>query len=250
MCGNLTVKTEKNTRCSWNFVGKNKGLWCRYVRWVDRRLENVYHSPLHGNYKNPTDEIFYIILSKKTPPDRYRRVFKELRRECGPWDKIRHISQNRIVQILYPLGISVTRAQQIQEIADKLYEDFGRVTLSPLKRYEESDAKSYLKGLPGVGEKSARCVMMYSLGFDISPMDTHATRILRRFGLLPEKVTSALAHSIMDERLPKGMALRLHVNLIAHGRNTCSSRKPDCEECVIHSRCCKVAKLLYVKKGD
>jgi endonuclease-3 len=231
------MKAENENRGAWSRMFKNRELWSRKVRWLDRRLENKYHSPLHGNYKNTTDEIFYIILSKKTPPSRYRQVFKQLRRECRPWANIRSVPQERIAQILHPLGISNLRAQQIKAIADKLHQDFGRISLSPLKRLGASEARRYLKSLPGVGEKCARCVMMYSLGFDISPMDTHATRVLSRFGLLPENVTSAQAHSIMDERLPKGMALRLHVNLVAHGRSTCSGRQPACEKCFVRSRC-------------
>src|SRR6185503_14173316 len=100
-------------------------------------------------------------------------------------------------------------------------------------------ARGYLISLPGVGEKSARCVLMYSLGKDISPMDTHATRVLRRFGLLPPAVTDTLAHRTLDERLPTRMAYRLHVNLVAHGRAACQAKKPACEKCPLLARCAR-----------
>lgn len=231
------MKILKKNHCSWAEVENNFDLWVYYTKLLYQHLEKVYPFTLHGNYKNPTDEVFYIILSKKTPPDRYRRVYKELRRECGSWDKLRLFPTDRIAQILQPLGISTLRAQQMRGIADKLYSDFGRVTLLPLKNCNSFEARRYLKSLPGIGEKSARCVMMYSLGFDISPMDTHATRVTQRFGLLPEEVTSIQAHSTMDERLPQGMALKLHVNLISHGRSTCNSRRPSCGNCILNSMC-------------
>ena len=79
------------------------------------------------------------------------------------------------------------------------------------------DAKSYLLKLPGIGEKSARCVLMYSLGRDIAPMDTHAIRIMHRIGILPDKIPAS-AHRIVDNLLPMEWHHRLHVNLVAHGK--------------------------------
>ncbi|WP_419655998.1 endonuclease III domain-containing protein [Desulfosarcina variabilis] len=233
----MQLINRSNGSCSWDAVVKNKQLWRRYIRWVDQHLEATYSSPLHGNYKNPTNEVFYIILSKKTPPDRYIPVFKRLRRECGSWNSLIRMPQERIEQILQPLGISRLRANQIKKIAQRLHLDFGKVSLNPLKTFEAAEAKRYLKSLPGVGEKSARCVMMYSLGIDISPMDTHATRVLRRFGLLPESASSDQAHKIVDMLLPGGMAKQLHVNLVAHGRKTCTGKKANCPACVIKAKC-------------
>ena len=80
------------------------------------------------------------------------------------------------------------------------------------------EALRYLKALPGVGEKSARCVLMYSPGHDVSPVDAHQLRIMKRTGLLATGVTVDQAHRILDRWLPPGCARRLHVNLVAHGR--------------------------------
>ena len=122
-------------------------------------------------------------------------------------------------------------------IAHKTFTDFNRVSLSPLRKKSAEEAHSYLLKLPGVGEKSARCVMMYSLGHDISPMDTHAIRVLHRYGVLPSNASIAQINKIMDSRLPKGMAFSLHVDLVAHGRAVCRARTPRCEDCTVAVRC-------------
>ena len=104
---------------------------------------------------------------------------------------------------LRPLGISSLRAKQYINIAEKLKNDFGDVNLDSLKRKTSKECKDYLTSLPGIGEKSARCVMMYSLGHDISPMDTHAIRVMTRVGLLPRNCNARRAHQIFDSFLNK-----------------------------------------------
>ena len=207
------------------------------IVWIDEMLERIYNSPNHGNYKNPTNELFYILFSKKTPPERYQPIFKKFKRAYPSWNQLLATKTIKIVEIIRPLGISRLRAKQIKQIAAILYDDFGRVTLAPLKKMSTKDAKSYLLKLPGIGEKSARCVLMYSLGRDIAPMDTHAIRIMHRVGILPDKMPAS-AHHLVDNLLPDGMAHRLHVNLVAHGRKTCTSKKPQCTKCALKKRCC------------
>jgi len=222
---------------SWGLLERDLAAWRKQVRWLDRRLERLYKSPRHGNLDNPTDEVFFILLSKKTPPERYLPVFDTLCHRFRPWERLLRAPLDEVAEVLQPLGMSRIRASQFIQIAHQLQTDFGRVSLESLRTLTLQKAHAYLKGLSGVGEKSARCILMYSLGHDISPMDTHATRVLGRFGLLPEDVTNVSAHRIMDERLPRGIAYRLHVNLVAHGRTVCTAKRPACETCMVAQRC-------------
>jgi endonuclease III len=224
-------------RWSWHRLGSNKRAWRRAARTLDSRLENAYQSPGHGNYVDPTDELFYILLSKKTPPDRYRSIYKEMRRLYSPWDRLLIANRLEVENLLKPLGFAKVRTKQILEIAKRLHRDFCRVSLDLLCGKEGKNVKDYLITLPGVGEKSARCIMMYSMEFDISPMDTHAIRILMRLGLLPHECTPARAHRLIDERVAKGMSRRLHKNIVAFGRAVCRALRPRCEECFISGNC-------------
>lgn len=231
------MTTNDLTIPTWRELEPDNRSWKRQVRFLDKRLESVYHSPTHGNLKNPTDELFFILLTKKTPPSRYFQVYRDLRRSYRPWDKLVLASAVCVSRMLRPLGMENVRGMQLVRIAEQLQRQFGRVTLSPLKRMSLGEAKNFLLSLPGVGEKSARCVLMYSLGHDTSPMDAHATRVAARLGLLPEDCSAAVAHRIFDERLPRGMARRLHVNMVAHGRDICRPQRQKCEKCVVLCRC-------------
>jgi endonuclease III len=99
------------------------------------------------------------------------------------------------------------------------------------------EVRHYLLSLSGIGEKIARCVMLYSLRFDVSPVDSHVLRVLKRVGLFPESADTDESHHILDNLIPHGLSYRLHVNLVAHGRDLCKPSKPNCEECVIINRC-------------
>jgi endonuclease III len=228
---------ESHRKDTWSRLSRSKRAWQEKLHWVDALLEETHHTPDLGNVENPLDELIYILLTKKTPPERYRPVFTELCERFKPWNKLLECSSDAVAQVLKPLGLSLQRAVQIRQIAVRINEDVGQLSLDHLKLETCDRARRYLLSLPGVGEKSARCVLMYAMNCDISPMDVHATRVMVRLGLLPRLCSQAQAHTEVDLRLPSGAAKRLHVNLVAHGRTYCTSRNPRCRDCPLLERC-------------
>jgi endonuclease III len=204
---------------------------------VADRLAQVYGSPRLGNVTDPTSELFYILLSNRSDPRRCTTAFRELKARFHPWSRLLQAQVPDVQVVLRALGMDRVRAERILGIAVRLHADFAAVSLAALRTWPVGEALSYLKGLPGVGEKSARCVLMYSLGHDVSPVDAHQLRIMKRTGLLAEDVTVDQAHRILDRWLPRGCARRLHVNLVAHGRAVCTARAPACGRCVLLERC-------------
>jgi endonuclease III len=204
---------------------------------VTKRLVKEYGQPRHGNPTEPLDELFYALFSKKTPPERYQPVFEAFRRKYKPWGRLLAAELDEVAEVIQPLGMARLRARQALGVAAQLKRDFGEVSLRSLEGMPDDRVRSYLLTLPGVGEKIARCVMMYSLDRDVSPMDAHATRLLVRLGLLPPNVSSSLAHRLVDERMPSGFAYAFHVTAIAHGRAVCRARSPRCTECAVADFC-------------
>ncbi len=209
----------------------------RRLRWIARRLRAEYGTPMHGNQTDPMDELVFILLTKRTHPREYLATFDTLKARFQPWSALLAASEGDLFEVMRPLGMGAVRTQQIFGIVRRLKGDFGDVTLEPLRAMEPAEARRYLLGLPGVGEKSARCVLMYSLGYDVSPMDAHAMRVLKRFGFLPGIATAAQAHRWIDGEIPPGLSLPLHVTLVAHGRQTCTRTRPRCPQCSISEKC-------------
>ena len=113
----------------------------------------------------------------------------------------------------------------------------GNLSLEFLAGMPADEAINWLKRLPGVGPKTAACVLLFSFGKPVFPVDTHIFRISKRLGWLDEKVNEAKANELLDQVVPNEIKYRLHLNMIAHGRQICRPQNPRCQECVIKHLC-------------
>lgn len=207
------------------------------LRRADSILEREYASPRHGNYRDPTTELFYILLTVRTRISDVPPLLRRLRRRCHRWDAILDIPDPELLTILEPLGFGQKRCSVLREVATRIRDDFGSVSLARLRRWPKEKALEYLRSLPFVGEKIARCVAMYSLDADVSPMDSNTTRVLSRIGVLPRGISPKAAHKWMDALTPPKCAYRIHVNSVAHGQMTCTARYPRCDACALQPHC-------------
>ena len=91
--------------------------------------------------------------------------------------------------------------------------------------------------LPGVGRKTAACVLLFAYGLRDVPVDTHVSRVGTRLGLLEAGAPFERLHDQMLALTPAGQELELHVNLLRHGRRTCHARSPACEQCALARMC-------------
>jgi len=106
-----------------------------------------------------------------------------------------------------------------------------------MQDWSDGQAKEYLRSFPGVGPKTAACVLCFAMGRPVMPVDTHVGRITRRLGLVPERATAEEAHDIMDRITPPELVFPFHVEMIRHGRALCRPTKPGCGRCPITNEC-------------
>ncbi len=102
---------------------------------------------------------------------------------------------------------------------------------------ELDEARAWLESLVGVGPKTAACVLLFSLGRPVLPVDTHVHRVSRRLGLIEPRTSAERAHQILGEMLPEGAIYDFHVNMVSHGRQVCHARRPRCDACVLAPQC-------------
>lgn len=192
----------------------------------------------HGH---PIAELVLTVLSQSTN-DRNRDVaFLRLRTRFPSWEAVRDAPLAEIEEAIRPGGISKVKSKRIQAILRALAEDPrdppNELSLDWLPRVPLPEARDYLIELPGVGRKTAACVLLFAYGLRDVPVDTHVSRVGTRLALLPAGAPFERLHDEMLALTPPGQELELHVNLLRHGRRTCHARSPACDRCALARMC-------------
>ena len=206
------------------------------LRKVDRLLAHRYGTPRLGNKRHPISELVYIILSARTRGVEHEAFYRKLRRAFPTWEAVREAPTRDIERVIHDAGLSRIKARQIKSILRKITRDFGGLTGARLYRLSAEELERYLASLPGVGLKTARCVMLYSFDLDVFPVDTHCMRLFQNVGLIGRRMRFEEAQDPLQSMVPERIGYSLHVNAVAHGRETCTA-SPRCSECVIRHLC-------------
>jgi endonuclease-3 len=214
------------------------------VRKIRDRLRTVYGTPLMAPHGHPIAELVLTVLSQSTN-DRNRDVaYLRLRNTLPLWEEVRDAPLAEVEEAIRPGGISKVKSARIQAILRAISDDDrppdqepGELSLDWLPRVPLADARDYLVSLPGVGRKTAACVLLFTYGLRDVPVDTHVSRVGGRLHLLRESAPFDELHDAMLALTPPGQELELHVNLLRHGRRTCHARRPECGSCALARMC-------------
>jgi endonuclease III len=207
----------------------------RRLRALCDRLREAYGRPLPHPHHAPVDELILTVLSQNTN-DRNRDVaYARMRERFESWAEVRDADEDEVEEAIRPGGISRVKAGRIQKILRAIGDDdLSRLADEPLDQ-----ARAELCDLPGVGRKTAACVLLFSFGRPDVPVDTHVYRVGTRLGLFRPKASFDEAHDEMLRLVGDDAdeAYEVHVGLIRHGRRTCTARNPRCMECPLLSLC-------------
>ena len=227
----------------------------RRVRAIRDRLRLVYGRPLAEPHGHPIAELILTVLSQSTN-DRNRDVaYLALRERFPRWEKVREAPVDELEEAIRPGGISKIKSARIKSILQAITEtapDAARssatapsgpspsrrpLTLDWLADQPVPEAQRYLTSLPGVGRKTAACVLLFALGMRDVPVDTHVSRVGSRLGMFRPGAPFEELHDTMLAITPPGEELELHLNLLRHGRRTCYARRPNCRGCALRRMC-------------
>jgi endonuclease-3 len=211
----------------------------RRVRALRDRLRDVYGIPLAPPHGHPIAELILTVLSQSTN-DRNRDVaFLRLRDRFPTWEQIRDAPVEEIEEAIRPGGISNVKSVRIQAILRGISDtsETGDLSLDRLPERTVPEAQAYLTSLPGVGRKTAACVLLFALGMRDVPVDTHVSRVGTRLHLFRPGAPFEELHDELLAVTPRGQELEFHLNLLRHGRRTCHARRPACEACPLRRMC-------------
>ncbi len=211
----------------------------RRVRAIRDRLRLVYGIPLARPHEHPIAELILTVLSQSTN-DRNRDVaYLALREGFPTWEDVRDAPVDEIEEAIRPGGISKVKSARIKAILRAITDTApdGALSLDWLASQPVREAQDYLTSLPGVGRKTAACVLLFALGMHDVPVDTHVSRVGTRLGLFRPSAPFEEMHDEMLAITPPGEELEFHLNLLRHGRRTCHARHPDCAGCALQRMC-------------
>ena len=210
-----------------------------------RRKTMAVHSLLLEEYghhewqphRDATSELVRTILSQNTSDVNSNRAFARLQERFPTWGELLQGDVEGIVEAIEPGGLGRIKAPRIKKALQAILEERGEVDLDFLKDKDLDEAKAWLISLEGVGPKTAACVLLFSLGQPVLPVDTHVLRVSQRLGLVGPRTSAEKAHEILGDTLPDEAIYDFHVNMVTHGRRVCHARRPQCDTCNLAPLC-------------
>ncbi len=205
----------------------------RRVLLIRDRLRELYGRPVNEPHGHPIAELIRTVLSQNTNDHNRDVAFARMRERFPTWEGVRDAPLDELIDALRPGGLAATKAPRIQEILTRLgdHPDLDWTEDAP-----RDEAVELLTSLPGVGRKTAACVLIFTWGRPEIPVDTHVYRVGGRLGLFRSNASFEEAHDEMLAVTPPANAYELHINLIRHGRAICRPR-PRCEQCALRRLC-------------
>ena len=204
---------------------------------VHRSLLEDYGEPTWRPHMDAVSELVSTILSQNTNDVNRDVAFDRLRSHLPTWEQVRDADTEVVIEAIRPAGLANLKGPRIQEALRLITQERGELELGFLGDWPVQEAKDWLCSIKGVGPKTAAIVLLFSLGRPAFPVDTHVHRVTKRLGLIGPKVSREKAHVELEQLVPEEAYYPFHLNLIRHGRQVCSSRKPRCTECSLRDLC-------------
>ena len=213
------------------------------LRVINEVLKVRYESPEWGNQPHVIEELVYILLSRRSRIEDTKKHFQAIKARYSTWEASASAPPEELKSLIMGGGLEGDKVKFIQASLQTIYERFGRIAEADFLAMSEDELSEFLMELPGIGPKSAACIMLYARDADVFPADTHCIRVLNRLGLFKHfgfewsQENHKQAERELGILVPPHMRGDLHRNLLALGREVCKPREPLCDQCELRKFC-------------
>lgn len=167
------------------------------------------------------------ILSARSKDENTTKVVNALFRQYRNPKELASAKLKDVEKIIHPIGFFHVKAKRIIEVAKIIQSQYGGKVPNNLEQ---------LVDLPGVGRKTANCVLVYAYDKPAIPVDVHVHRISNRLGLVKTK-TPEETELVLMEKIPKKHWLKINDTFVMYGQNICKPVSPLCKVCKIKKSC-------------
>ncbi len=220
------------------------------IKRVNKLLIKKFGVPKRAaKLPNPVDLLIATILSQNTNDNNSYKAFQNLKNKYPSWEDLQSVKRTTIEKLIRVAGLGEQKSFAIKSFISGIIEQKGKVSLQYLKNLPDEEAIIELTGYKGVGVKTASCVLLFAMGRNVCPVDTHVHRTANRIGLVAT-ATPNKTFGLLNQDLPEGVAHSFHTNLIRLGREICKPKNPSCGICPLKSICNYGLKNLSNKKEN
>jgi len=189
-----------------------------------------------GRKGSPFAVLVNTILSQNTTDRNSSVAFERLFSAYDTPKKLADAPEEKIAGLIRIGGLYDIKAKRIKKISQLVLDEYGGDIDFVCEAGPEA-ARKELLSIEGVGPKTADCVLLFSCGRDVIPVDTHVFRITKRLGIVPESANPEATHRILMEEVPAGKRGSVHVDLIRFGREICRAQSPKHDQCFLIDVC-------------
>ena len=243
ICSRLSIKYDNLTEMPANSEIEKRHEIVEKIKeekpfkYIVQNLENTFGEPKLPPKSDTLAMLIVVILSQATTAANSRRTYQNLRKRFKNWKNVLAAENGEVAEAIRLGGLANQKTKVIKDLLQKLKETRSTLSLKFIEKMPDEEARDFLQNFRGIGPKTVACTLLFACHKEVFPLDTHIFRVLKRMGILPEKITDTRAHKLLDELVPTGKFYSLHVNLIRLGRKICRPREPLCEQCPLIEYC-------------
>lgn len=203
---------------------------------IARRLKSFIGKPYLYDPASVIETLVATILSQNTSDRNSERAYQQLRATWNSWDELAEAHQSDLAAAIRIGGLAEQKSRTILNALRTLRQRHGSLDSITLTHLDDNAVLKELTSLPGVGLKTASCVLMFALNRDVCAVDTHVHRVVNRLGIVHASTPDKTFHALRP-LLPNNAAVQFHVDLIRFGRRICKAQRPHCFECPVYDLC-------------
>jgi endonuclease III len=182
------------------------------------------------------DTLIATKLSQNTTDKTSSIAFNNLKNEFKSWDDLIEAPISKIKNLIKICGLADTKSKDIKALLKQIKSERGKIELDYLKKLSDEDVYAELTKYKGIGVKTASCVLVFALGREVFPVDTHIHRVLNRLGIVETKSAEETFEKAKGI-IPGKKKYFLHRAIIMFGRNICRANNPFCGSCFLYKEC-------------